>query len=61
MTQLTNIYNNVVNRRKQSLDFIGKERRQVLLQEQHRKEEELVANIDFVDKAERLKEVTRLA
>ena len=61
MTELTNTYNDVVNRRKQSLDFVGKERRHALLEEKYRQEEELAANIDFVDKAKNLKEITRLA
>jgi len=61
MTNLTNKYNNAANRRKQDLDFVGKERRhQALLEEQFRREEELAANIDFVDQADILKYVTRL-
>ena len=61
MTRLTNLYNDVANRRHQNLDFVGKERRdQALLEEQFRREEELAANIDFVDRADILKYVTRL-
>ena len=52
MTYLTNKYNEVANRRHQDLDFVGKERRdQALLEEQFRREEELAANLDFVDRA----------
>ena len=60
MINLTSTYNDVAERRKQSLGFVGQERRHALLEEQYRKEEELAANIDFVDKAGELKEITRL-
>ena len=58
--KLSSIYNDVANRRKQSLDFVGQERRRTLLEEQYRREEELAANIDFIDRAERIKGVTNI-
>jgi len=60
MTNLTNIYNNVADRRKQGLDFVGQERRHTLIAEQMRREDELAANIDFIERAGEIEKVTKI-
>ncbi len=61
MINLTNVYNKVAERRCLDLDFVGKERRQELIAEQMRREEELAANIDFIERASDIKNITKIS
>jgi hypothetical protein len=57
INNLTCIYNGAAERRQSKLDFVGQERRHSLIIEQSRRENELAATIEFIDRAYSIKGV----
>ena len=60
MAELSIIYNRVADRRNQNLDFVGKERRKIILDAERRKEQEARMKY-FLKDAQNIKGIKRLA